>query len=184
MQSWIFAGNLEDSTSTSGRMLCIFGSHTFVPITWMCKKQTSVSHSSTEAELISLETGLRMDGILALTLWDLVIEVFHSVPNKADGPKREPRRNPSAVAKPDLHNPIPIKHINVIPTNIDHIPPNTTLLSPSALLCVFDDNKAEIKMIIKGRSPTMRQVSRTYRFALDWLSDRIIFGRQDPNSLH
>ena len=43
-----FAGDLEDSKSTSGGTLCIFGSHTFVPISWMCKKQTSVSHSSTE----------------------------------------------------------------------------------------------------------------------------------------
>ena len=41
-----FAGDLEDSKSTSGGTLCIFGSHTFVPISWMCKKQTSVSHSS------------------------------------------------------------------------------------------------------------------------------------------
>ena len=50
-----FAGDLEDSKSTSGGTLCIFGSHTFVPISWMCKKQTSVSHSSTESEII--ETG-------------------------------------------------------------------------------------------------------------------------------
>ena len=34
------AGDLEDSKSTSGGTLCIFGSHTFVPISWMCKKQT------------------------------------------------------------------------------------------------------------------------------------------------
>ena len=85
-----FAGDLEDSKSTSGGTLCIFGSHTFVPISWMCKKQTSVSNSSTEAEIISLGAGLRMDGIHALDLWDLVIEVFHSVPNRTDGPKREP----------------------------------------------------------------------------------------------
>ena len=45
-----FAGDLEDSKSTSGGTLCIFGSHTFVPISWMYKKQTSVSHSSTESE--------------------------------------------------------------------------------------------------------------------------------------
>ena len=51
-----FAGDLEDSKSTSGRLLCMFGSHTFVPISWMCKKQTSVSLSSTEAEIISLLT--------------------------------------------------------------------------------------------------------------------------------
>ena len=33
-----FAGDLEDSISTSGGTLCVFGSHTFVPISWMCKK--------------------------------------------------------------------------------------------------------------------------------------------------
>ena len=37
----------------------------------MCKKQTSVSLYSTESEVISLDAGLRMDGILALDLWDL-----------------------------------------------------------------------------------------------------------------
>ena len=42
-----------------------------------------------------------------------------------------------------------------------------------ALLYVFEDNEAVIKMIIKGRSPTMRHVSRTHRVALDWLFDRI-----------
>ena len=57
----------------------------------MCKKQTSVSHSSTEAEIFSLDAGLRVDGIAALTLWELVIEVFHSEPNETEGPKRELR---------------------------------------------------------------------------------------------
>ena len=33
-------------------VLCILGSHTFVPISWNCKKQTAVSHSSTEAYLL------------------------------------------------------------------------------------------------------------------------------------
>ena len=49
----------------------------------MCKKQTSVSHSSTESEIISLDAGLGMDGIPALGLWDLVIEVLHSSSNQA-----------------------------------------------------------------------------------------------------
>ena len=61
--------------STSGGALCVFGSHTFVPISWMLKKQTSVSHSSTEAEIISLDAGLRLDGIPALDLWDLIVAV-------------------------------------------------------------------------------------------------------------
>ena len=49
---------------------------------WMCKKQTSVSRSSSESDIISLDAGLRMDGILALDLWDVVIEVLHSSNNK------------------------------------------------------------------------------------------------------
>ena len=78
------AGVLEDSKSTSGGTLCIFGSHTFVPISWMCKKQTAVSHSSTESEIISLDTGLRLDGLLALELWDLIVSVFESVSRISD----------------------------------------------------------------------------------------------------
>ena len=128
-QDFDFAGDLEDSKSTSWGTSCIFGSHTFVPISWMCKKQTSVSHSSTESEITSLDAGVRMDGIPALTLWDLVIELFHSVPNRTDGPKREPWGNPSAVVNPKMHNSAPIS--NVIPTNIDHIPSNTTEQSSS-----------------------------------------------------
>ena len=46
----------------------LFGSHTFVPKSWMCKKQTSVSHSSTESEVISFDAGLRLGGIPALDL--------------------------------------------------------------------------------------------------------------------
>ena len=70
------AGDLEDSKSTSGGTLCVLGSLSFVPISWMCKKQTSVSHSSTESEIISVYAGLRLDGIPALDLWDLIIAVL------------------------------------------------------------------------------------------------------------
>ena len=84
-----FVTDLEDATSTSGGTLCVFGSHTFVPISWMCNKQTCVSHSSTEAEIISLDAGLRMDGIPALDLWDLVIEVSHSDANRKQKLKPE-----------------------------------------------------------------------------------------------
>ena len=71
-----FARDLEDSKSTSGGTLCVFGSHTFVPISWMCKKQTSVSHSSTESEIISLDAGLRLDVVPALDLWDLIVAIL------------------------------------------------------------------------------------------------------------
>ena len=57
--------------------------------------------------------------------------------------------------------------------DIDVVPSNVQSARQEDLLCVFEDNEAVIKMIIKGRSPTMRHVSRTHRVALDWLFDRI-----------
>ena len=119
-----FAGDLEDSKSTSGGILCIFGSQTFVPISWMCKKQTSVSHSSTEAEVIRLDAGLRMDGIPALDLCDSVIEVFHSSPNQTNKTEdvREPQGNQSATLQSNMRKQIPTTNTNPDQTDIDHVP--------------------------------------------------------------
>ena len=68
--------------------MSVFGSHTFVPISLMCKKQTSVSHSSTESEIISLDTGLRLDGIPALELWDLIVSVLGNTTQTTERPGR------------------------------------------------------------------------------------------------
>ena len=159
-----FPGDLEDSKSTSGGTLCVSGSHTFVPISWMCKKQTAVSHSSTESEIISLDTGLRLDGILALDLWDLIVSVFGSVSQIS-------ARTQRLVNDVKKHHESQ-KRINVM-KNLDSVPSNVQSSRQEALLYVFEDHEAVIKMIIKGRSPTMRHVSRTHRVALDWLFDRI-----------
>ena len=159
-----FAGDLEDSKSTSGGTLCIFGSHTFVPISWMCKKQTSVSHSSTESEIISLDTGLRLDCLPALELWDLIVSVFGNISRISDRsgkPESDDHKHHKSHNKIDAMK------------DIDSVPSNVQSARQEALLYVFEDNEAVIKMIIKGRNPTMRHVSRTHRVALDWLFDRI-----------
>ena len=57
--------------------------------------------------------------------------------------------------------------------DIDSVHPNVQSSRQEALLYVFEANEAVIKMIIKGRRPTMRHVSKTHRVALDWLFDRI-----------
>ena len=118
-----------------------------------------------------------MDGILALDLWDLVIEIFHSSPNKTNKAKdeKEPRGNLSANTQLNMQKQCPTAHTNLELTNIDQIPSNGTLSGPNAMLHVFQDNEAVIKMIIKGRSPTLRHVSRTHKASLDWLFDRINF---------
>ena len=159
-----FAGDLEDSKSTSGGTLCIFGSHTFVPISWMCKKQTAVSHSSTESEIISLDAALRLDGLPALELLDLIVSVFGSVSQVSDR-SGQPDNDVNQHHKSQ-------RRINVM-ENIASVLSNVQSSRQEALLYVFEDNEAVIKMIIKGRSPTMRHVSRTHRVALDWLFGRI-----------
>ena len=65
--------DVRDSKSTSGGLPCVFGSRTFVPNSWMCKKQTAVSYSSAESEIISLDAGLRMDGLPDLQIWDVCL---------------------------------------------------------------------------------------------------------------
>ena len=100
-----------------------------------------------------------MDGIPALTLWDLVIEIFLSAPSKIKQPKEKLRGGPLQATKPNMHNLIQCKHTNVVPTNIDYISSKTINSGAGAMLYVFEDNEAVIKMIIKGRSPTIRHVS-------------------------
>ena len=96
---------LRIQKSTSGGTLCVFGSHAFVPISWMCKKQTSVSHSSTESESISLAAGLRLDGIPALDSWDMIVAVLGNTnqSHKERGDpfmnKREVRSTPHTIQK-------------------------------------------------------------------------------------
>ena len=130
----------------------------------MCKKQTSVSQSSTESEIISLDTGLRLDGLPALELWDLIASVLGNVSRVSDNPGR-PEINAHKRQKSQ-------SRIDVM-KDIDLVPSNVQSANHEALLYVFEDNEAVIKMIMKGRSPRMRHVSRTHRVALDWLFDRI-----------
>ena len=160
-----FARDPEDSKSTSGGTLCSFGSHTFVPVSWMCKKQTAVSYSSTESEIISLDTGLRLDGLPALELWDLIVSVFGSVSQISD------RTGQPVNVDVKKHQKSQGKII--VMENIDSVPSNVQSSRQEDLLYVFEDNEAAIKMIVKGRSPTMRHVSRTHRVALDLLFDRV-----------
>ena len=113
-----------------------------------------------------------LDGLLALELWDLIVSVFGSVSDASD-------------TSGQLDNDVKKHHksqrrIDVM-ENIDSVPSNVQSSRQEALWYVFEDNEAVIKMIIKGRSPTMRHVSRTHRVALDWLFDRINLEIQEKN---
>ena len=157
-------GDLEDTKSTSGGTLCIFGYRTCVRISWMCKKQSSVSHSPTGFEIISLDDRLRLDGLLvrALDFCNLIVfcpwKRFRLMKDRGGVVSDKNQRSQGMT--------------NVF-ISFDCVPSNVQSSRQEALLYVFEDNETVIKMIIKCRSPTTRHVSRTHSVALDWLFDRI-----------
>ena len=163
-----FAGDLEDSKSTSGGVLCIFGSTTFVPVSWMCKKQTSVSHSSTESEIISLDAGLRMDALPSLDLWDIVIEVLRTTKDNSQlGQGNLGRSNPTIPAQGNLSMFNPNSTIcdsktktqlvnrkqGVDQSNeVDCLPTSTRSAQGESQLYIFEDNEAVIKKMKRTKS--------------------------------
>ena len=111
----------------------------FVPISWMCEKQTAVSHSSTESEIISLDTGLRLDGLLALELWDLIVSVFgkfSQISDRSEKPESDDHKHHKSQSRIDVAR------------DTDAVLSNVQSARQEALLYVFEDNEAVIKMII------------------------------------
>ena len=105
-----------------------------------------------------------MDGLPSLELWDLIVFVLGNgsrVSDRSGKPESDDHKRHKSQKKIDLME------------DIDSVPSSVQSARQEALLYVFEDNETVIKMIIKGRSPTMRHVSRTHRVALDWLFDRI-----------
>ncbi len=77
-----FAGCPDSQRSTSGLHLAIRGPATCFPIAGASKRQTCVSHSTPEAEIVAADFALRTAGLPALQLWDTLFErpvclVFH-----------------------------------------------------------------------------------------------------------
>ena len=103
----------------------------------MCKKQTSASHSATESEVISLDAGLRMDGLPALDLWDFG---YWSAGNDSKNTKTHPSvhtgnwcRNPKHTQ--DFTSVV----LNVDPSNTDFA--HISLRKKTTKLCKDDHQR-------------------------------------------
>jgi hypothetical protein len=68
-----FAGEVEDTKSTNGGLLVVAGPNSWFPISWLYRRQTSTSRSTTEAEVVSLSASLFTEALPFLTLWDIVL---------------------------------------------------------------------------------------------------------------
>merc|ERR1711938_512425 len=138
-------------------VLCLAGPNTWVPITWICKKQSAVSHSSAEAEIIALEAGMRTEATPMLILWELAIDVFAK-----DAP---PRSNMGYLPQP--------RTLEDMLSQVDYVPPTVPLPSGRAKLIILEDNDAVIKMCLKQRTPAMRHVTRTHQLDLVFVVEQV-----------
>ena len=110
-----------------------------------------------------------MDGIPALDLWDLVIEVLHSSQQQLNETKglsvqgnllrnttsNQHTQNQTNV--PTTHDTFDLYHVDSVPSNViflNLVHQAEHILVP--MLYVLEDNEVVIKMMIKGRSPTTR----------------------------
>ena len=69
-----FAGCLKTARSTSGVFLALHGPATRFPLQAISKRQSCVSHSTPEAEIVAADMALRTVGIPAIELWSAILQ--------------------------------------------------------------------------------------------------------------
>ena len=74
-----------DNRSTSGVYLAIEGPRTWFPIASISKRQTAVSHSTPEKEVVAGTTGLRVVGLPGLELWEALVKMTKGEPPPRPG---------------------------------------------------------------------------------------------------
>ena len=116
-----------------------------------------------------------MDGIPALDLWDVVIEVLNSSKNNTHTHIKHAEINVGEKSGAQIPNPSLKRRgkrdVDEL-SNVDHVVTNASSSHSEAQLYIFEDNDPVTQMIINSRSPTMRHVSRTHKVAFDWLCAR------------
>ncbi len=68
-----FAGCPDTVRSTTGAFLALTGPNTFIPISAVSKRQTCVSHSTTEAEVVAADTAIRTEGLPVKHLCEFIL---------------------------------------------------------------------------------------------------------------
>ena len=122
----------------------------------ICSSQMDVQETdcfftqSKESETISLHAGLRMDGSLALDLWDIVIEVLRSTNNIV-----QPNHNGIQETGSTLHSKTKTQSVERRQkveqlSDVDYEPTNTHSSQGESRLYIFEDNEAVIIMTKKG----------------------------------
>ena len=87
----------DGGTSTSGVQMNVEGPHTCFSVAALAVKQTSVSYSTSDAELVAANLGLRKVGLPGLIMWELLKGNAQSVtPVNTEG--KSPKKDSATVA--------------------------------------------------------------------------------------
>ena len=176
-QLWLFcdsdfAGEF-DAKSTTGCALFLVGPNTYYPLNAFSKKQTSITMSSTESEVVAANQGIRAQGLPSLSLWFFLWmgeAGREAVPKAAIQPG-------TAVARidPELDE---IRYggktsdgRSVADINGLHVS-----LPAKFKVRVMEDSQATIAILLTGSSNTMRHTERTQKVSFAWLRQQFEFG--------
>ena len=101
---------------------------------------------------------MRVEGLPMLNLWSQILLTLSG---------KDPEKSISLDAALKEYNNITLESVDYMPASLPPLVANTRLV-------MVEDNDAVIKMLKKGRAPSMVHVSRTHRCNLDWLLERSI----------
>jgi hypothetical protein len=150
------AGCKKTQRSTSGIWLEVrTGPSSTFPVDWSSKRQGLVSFSTPEAELVSLDLALKAHGLPCRNLMQA------TALNKG---VRE-----SAMPLGILIESVRVSSKTVPLNNMIH-------------LVVQEDNTAAIVIATKGRSPSLRHLSKTHRINIAWLGE--VFAEEENEIVH
>ena len=162
-----FAGEY-DSKSTTGCSMFLVGPNTYFPLNAFSKKQTSITMSSTESEVVAANQGLRAEGLPCLSLWYFLW--------RGDaGRKAEPRveKDESIVARidPELDE---IRYGTTRPDGLTIADINglSVQLPKSFQIRHMEDNQATITLLLSGQAGVLRHTDRTQRVSFGWLKQQ------------
>ena len=185
-QLWLFAdadfAGAHDSKSTTGSFMALVGPNTYFPINAFSKKQTAVSMSSTEAEVIAANHSVRAQGLPSLSLSnyllamsdpDTALEDRQKQAGLQAMPKATSPKDPVSIARIDpeldemrygfFHNgPESVANVNHLQVH----------LGKSFTVQFMEDNQATITILTNGESQSMRHTDRTQRVSFGWLQQQ------------
>ena len=165
----------DGNKSTSGVHLMVEGPHTSFPIAGLSVIQTSISHSTPEAEIVAGDLSLRKAGLPGLVMWELLKEGASGglAPGSevcrdsgsntseqmataaASGSRIRIRRELSETSKQVKHG------ANF--DDSDEIP----------MLIFHDDNTAMVQICRSGRSHTMRHLGKVHGISVAMLRQEV-----------